>query len=177
MLELPPALLDAIAFAARAHAGQLRKDGRTPYVSHVLRVCLIARHLFGVEDPRVLTAAVLHDTIEDTTTDFDDIEEQFGLDVARWVSALSKEKRLREEEREATYCKILSESPWQVRVCKLADIYDNLTDSRSQPAAKQKHVLARARKYLDALQVNLPPEAKNAFTIVSELWSRMSASA
>ena len=36
-------LLEAIAFAARVHQGQLRKDGRTPYASHVFRVCLIVR--------------------------------------------------------------------------------------------------------------------------------------
>src|SRR5438270_10424969 len=107
-------LLDAIAFAARAHDGQRRKDGRTPYVSHVFRVCLIARHLFGVDDPQVLLAAVLHDTIEDTTTDFDDIEERFGAQVARWVAALSKDKRQQDQGREAEYCKTLSASPWQV---------------------------------------------------------------
>src|SRR5262245_61530852 len=118
MPDLPPALLDAIAFAARAHRHQIRKDGQTPYVSHVFRVCLITRHLFGIEDAQVLTAAVLHDTIEDTTTDYDDIEEHFGRQVADWVSALTKEKRLRDEERETAYCRVLSESPWQVRVCK-----------------------------------------------------------
>src|SRR5262245_48162287 len=36
-------LLGAVAFAARAHHGQLRKDGETPYVSHVFRACLIVR--------------------------------------------------------------------------------------------------------------------------------------
>src|SRR5262249_38528700 len=121
MAELPPALLDAIAYAARAHDGQRRKDGRTPYVSHVFRVCLITRHLFGVDDPKVLQAAVLHDTVEDTTTDFDDIEERFGAEVARWVAARSKAKRQQDQAREAEYCRILSASPWQVRVCKLAD--------------------------------------------------------
>src|SRR5437588_3817791 len=87
-------LLEAIAFAARAHRPQLRKDGQTPYVSHVFRVCLVARHLFGVEASEVLTAAVLHDTIEDTTTDRDDLAEQFGETVAGWVALLSKDKRL-----------------------------------------------------------------------------------
>src|SRR5262245_47291713 len=86
-------LLDAVAFAARAHKPQLRKDGQTPYVSHVFRVCLIVRHVFGVSDPRVLTAAVLHDTIEDTTTDYDDVAARFGEEVASWVAALSKDKR------------------------------------------------------------------------------------
>src|SRR5207247_7086248 len=86
-------LLEAIAFAARAHRGQLRKDGQTPYASHVFRVCLILRDAFDVTDHRVLAAAVLHDTVEDTTTDFDDLAEDFDPEVAGWVAALSKDKR------------------------------------------------------------------------------------
>src|SRR5580704_12405344 len=95
-------LWDAIAFAARAHQGQLRKDGRTPYVSHVFRVSMVLRDLFGVTDHGVLTAAVLHDTLEDTTTDFDDLRE-FGDEVAGWVALLSKDKRLPEEQRGEAY--------------------------------------------------------------------------
>src|SRR5262245_51561440 len=103
MTDFPPALLDAIAFAARAHRAQIRKDGQTPYVSHVFRVCMIVRHMFGVTDSDVLTAAVLHDTIEDTTTDFDDLEERFGTEVAEWVALLSKDKRQQDDRREKTY--------------------------------------------------------------------------
>src|SRR5262245_47811485 len=98
-------LVEAVSFAARDHEGQVRKDGRTPYVSHVFRGCLTLRHVFGIDDPQVLAAAVLHDTIEDSTTDFDDLEEHFGREVAMWVSALSKDKRLPEEEREQAYIK------------------------------------------------------------------------
>src|SRR5438132_11061847 len=93
-------LLDAVAFAARAHRGQLRKDGATPYVSHVFRACLVVRHVFGFDDERMLTAALLHDTIEDTTTDFDDVTERFGPEVAAWVACLSKDKRLPDDQRE-----------------------------------------------------------------------------
>src|SRR5437667_4119346 len=89
-------LLEAVSFAARAHQGQVRKDGKTPYASHVFRVCLVLRHVFGVDDPQTLTAAVLHDTIEDTTTDFDDLEERYGADVAQWGSVVSKAKRVRD---------------------------------------------------------------------------------
>ena len=93
-------LLEAVAFAARAHQGKLRKDGATPYVSHVFRVCLVLRHIFGINDQQALMAAALHDTVEDTDTDFDDLKEKFGTDVASWVAALSKDKRLADEERE-----------------------------------------------------------------------------
>jgi len=82
-------LLEAIAFAGRAHRHQLRKDGLTPYVSHAFRTCLVVRHVFGIADPQVLIAAVLHDTVEDTTTDHDDVAEHFGKEVADWVARLS----------------------------------------------------------------------------------------
>ena len=53
-------LLEAVAFAARAHHGQMRKDRATPYVSHVFRVCLVLRDVFGVTDHRVLLGLKLH---------------------------------------------------------------------------------------------------------------------
>src|SRR5438128_6484259 len=96
-------LLEALAFAARAHQRKLRKDGATPYVSHVFRVCLVLRHVFGIDDGQALTAAALHDTLEDTDTDFDDLKGEFGDEVAGWVAALSKDKRLPEEQREQAY--------------------------------------------------------------------------
>src|SRR5438445_3456097 len=130
-------LLEAFSFAARAHQGQLRQDGKTPYVSHVLRVCFVLRHVFGVDDAGALTAAALHDTLEDTTTDFDDLEEKFGRDVAAWAAALSKDKRLPNEEREQVYCRALAAAPWQVQVGKLADIFDNLLDMGYLPRAKR----------------------------------------
>src|SRR4029453_1669144 len=54
-------VLEAAAFAARAHQHHFRKDDKTPYVSHVFRVCLIVRDLFGFNDPRMLCTALLHD--------------------------------------------------------------------------------------------------------------------
>src|SRR5690349_24720355 len=96
-------VLEAVSFAARAHRGHTRKDGQTPYAAHPFRVCLIVRHVFGINDPEVLTAALLHDTIEDTATDYDDLAERFGPRVAGWVAALSKDTRVPDEEREREY--------------------------------------------------------------------------
>jgi guanosine-3',5'-bis(diphosphate) 3'-pyrophosphohydrolase len=162
-------VLNAISFAARAHAGQLRKDGKTPYMSHVFRVAAILRNLFGADDPRLLTAAILHDTIEDTTTDFDDLEAEFGAEVAGWVARLTKEKRLPEDEREARYLAGLQQSPWPVQLCKLADIYDNLLDSIHLPAEKKTHSVARMRRYLDGLDAVGGAETEKARALVRAL--------
>jgi guanosine-3',5'-bis(diphosphate) 3'-pyrophosphohydrolase len=163
-------LLEAVSFASRAHHGQMRKDGKTPYASHVFRVGLIVRHVFGIDDSAMLTAAVLHDTIEDTRTDFDDLESEFGADVARWVACLSKDKRAQEEQREDQYCAGLAAAPWQVKACKLADIFDNLLDSRNLSADHQRRTVTRSRHYLDALdQPDLPPSVQNARQLVLRL--------
>ena len=92
----------AAALAADAHAGQSRRQG-TPYFSHPARVALTVAVLFGCNDPDVLAAALLHDVIEDTTIDFDDLLESFGPRVAELVSCLSKDPRLVEPKREAAY--------------------------------------------------------------------------
>lgn len=170
-------LLEAVSFAARAHRSQLRKDGQTPYVAHVMRVCLIVRHVFGIDDPRALMAAALHDTVEDTTTDFDDLEDHFGREIAEWATLLCKDKRLREEERETEYLGRLALAPWQVKVCKLADLFDNLMDSRSLRPEQRAKSLRRYRHYLDSLGQNLPPEAQSAYDTVERLFAELSAGA
>ena len=169
------ALLEAISFAARAHQGQLRKDGRTPYASHVFRVCLIVRQVFGIEDVSVLMAAVLHDTVEDTTTDYDDLEKEFGPEVAGWVADLSKDKRLPDAEREKAYEAQLAKASWQVKVCKLADTFDNLMDSTHMPAEKRARSIRNARRYLAALKPNLPEKARQPWEIVSCLLADIEA--
>lgn len=158
----------AIAFAARAHHGQLRKDKHTPYVSHVYRVAMTVRHVFGFDDPQLLAAAILHDTIEDTTTDCDDIIEKFGEQVARWVVALTKDKRLADHDREKAYCAQLVAGGWPVCVLKLADVYDNLGDSRDFPAEQRQKTVGRARQYLAALQPGLTAESRPAFEVVQK---------
>lgn len=161
-------MLAAVSFAARAHQGQFRHDGATPYASHPFRVCLIVREIFGVADQRALVAAILHDTIEDTKTDFDDVAEQFGEEIAGWVATLSKDKRLKETEREEAYVAGLREAPWQVQVCKLGDVYDNLLDARTSDAKKRSTALRNARRYLDALKSDRP-EVDRRWKLVSDL--------
>src|SRR5438128_2307110 len=163
------ALLDAVAFAARAHQGQLRKDGITPYVSHVFRVCLVLRDIFGIDDPSALMAALLHDTIEDTRTDYDELAKRFDTDVAHWVALLSKDKRQEETAREKAYIEQLVAAPWQVQACKLADIFDNLLDSQHFSAEQQAKSVRRAQEYLTALRGKVAPELERPYALVSQL--------
>lgn len=165
----------AAAFAARAHKHQIRKDKETPYVSHVFRVCLVVRHVFGFDDPRMLAAALLHDTIEDTNTDCDDIIEGFGPEVAKWVSALTKETRLPHDEREENYAKALAAADWQVKVIKLADMYDNMADSKSITATQRRKTVEKSHFYLRAVRKGLPAKARPALKHVEQRLAELEA--
>jgi guanosine-3',5'-bis(diphosphate) 3'-pyrophosphohydrolase len=165
LADLP---FEAAAFAARAHQHHKRKDGQTPYVSHVFRVCLVVRHTFGFDDPRMLAAALLHDTIEDTTTDCDDLIERFGEEVAEWVAELSKDSRLPYDAREEEYAETLAEADWQVKALKLADLYDNLGDMRHFAPAPRRRFARKARLYLNAVRTNLPDHVQPALRLVEE---------
>ena len=163
-------LLEAASFAARAHRTQLRKDGQTPYASHPFRVALIVRHVFGIDDPTVLTVALLHDTIEDTTTDFDDLDARFGGQVADWVARLSKDKRLQDEPREEAYRadagrRAVAGEGVQAR--RRVRQPDRQQAPVPRPAATNRRP---ARAYLQALDApDLPPAARRAFQAASGL--------
>ena len=118
----------AAAVAARFHHGQMRKDGRTPYIAHPFRVAMIVRDVFEVDDGTAVAAALLHDVIEDTTADYDDLRAEFGKEVADVVAALTKDMRRPEDQRELEYDAQLVSAPWQARLVKLADVYDNVAD-------------------------------------------------
>ena len=72
-------LLKAVQFAAFKHRKQCRKDAdASPYINHPIGVAHLLADVGGVSDIDTLVAAVLHDTIEDTETTAQELEEQFG---------------------------------------------------------------------------------------------------
>lgn len=157
--------------AARLHQGQFRKDRRTPYAAHPFRVAMVVRHIFGVDDEQTIAAALLHDVIEDTPADRDDIIHGCGPEVARITSSLSKDVRLPESEREDLYHQQLAESDWRVQIIKLADVYDNLCDA--ERGSQQSKSAARARRVLDI--VSRDPHLTDAIEIVKRLIADLDA--
>ena|SRR5258706_727369 len=138
-------LTAAEEFASWKHRGQFRRDGVTPYVQHPKGVMVILRQEFGVTDVDTLAAGLLHDTIEDTATDYDEVCERFGKRVADLVAVLTKDKRLPEATRERDYFAQLARAPLAARLCKIADSLYNVRDS--DKAHRPKAVL-KARKLL-----------------------------
>ncbi|MEQ8790765.1 MAG: HD domain-containing protein [Pirellulaceae bacterium] len=138
----------AVSFAARRHQGQLRKDGRTPYAAHPMRVALTVIQVFGCQDPTAVCTALLHDVIEDTTADYDDVLRQFGAEIADAVACLSKDKRLPEERREPAFYAQIAQGGWQARLVKLADAFDNVSDADSD--AQRRKAIDKAHHAIEA---------------------------
>lgn len=176
-----PIWLAAASMAARAHQGQLRKDGRTPYVAHVYRVTLIVRDLFGCDDEAALAAALLHDIIEDTASDYDDIAEAFGTNVADLVAALTKNMALPEDVREREYDDRLARADWRARLIKLADVYDNLMDQERRTGEAPETLARPINKAERALKLAARdrashPESARAAELLRALLARLSGS-
>lgn len=150
-------LAAAEEFARWKHQHQFRRDGVTPYVEHPKAVMTILRDEFGVTDIDTLAAGLLHDTIEDTATDYDEVAERFGRRVADVVAFLTKDKRLPEARREKAYFAQLARAPLPVRLCKIADSLHNVRDSdtahRPKAAGKARRLL---RIYRDGRGLERP---------------------
>lgn len=137
----------AVSYAARAHEHQRRLDGCTPYSAHPCRVALTVSAVFGCDDPEALAIACLHDTIEDSTTDYEDLLKEFGEQVADAVAALTKNPALPEARRETTYDEGLERAGWRAKLVKLADVYDNMSDlAPGAPSSKHGKLIVKAER-------------------------------
>jgi hypothetical protein len=120
-------VLHAFRFAAFKHRQQTLSDGVTPYFAHVVRVNWILRDLFHIKDTPTIIAAILHDVVEDTDTDIEEIEDLFGKTIAQYVDLLTKNQALPKRQRDREYDEKLVNAPETVQIAKLADLYDNLS--------------------------------------------------
>ena len=108
-------------FATGAHAGELRKDGVTPYIVHPAEIVTTLRKV-GVASS-VLAAAWLHDVVEDTETTLEEIYTEFGDEIGGLVDVLSHRKP--SESREHYHSRVLSGSP-EGKLIKVADLEHNI---------------------------------------------------
>lgn len=89
--NLTKKLDQAIIFAVHAHTNDKRKSTNIPYIVHPLEVLSIVSTM--TTDENILSAAVLHDVVEDTSYTIEDIENKFGKMVATYVADESENKR------------------------------------------------------------------------------------
>ena len=142
-------LAKAFAFASEAHKGVCRKSGE-PFIAHPVEVAIILADMRM--DVETLCAAILHDTIEDTDTTFELVEQEFGRNVAQLVNGVTKITRIEVEsitdEQAATIRKMFVAMSKDIRVIviKLADRLHNM---RTLSALKEDRRIFKSRETLE----------------------------
>jgi GTP diphosphokinase / guanosine-3',5'-bis(diphosphate) 3'-diphosphatase len=141
-------IVKALAFSARKHRDQRRKDVEaTPYVNHPITLMDILVNEGAVYDGETLIAALLHDTIEDTETTFNEIEAEFGLVIAGLVMEVTDDKSLSKLERKAMQINHAPNLSDKAKLVKLADKIANLRDIAQSPPVGWE--LSRRQAYFD----------------------------
>ncbi|MCH7844688.1 MAG: bifunctional (p)ppGpp synthetase/guanosine-3',5'-bis(diphosphate) 3'-pyrophosphohydrolase [Acidobacteria bacterium] len=139
----------AYAVAKQAHAGQFRQTG-DPYISHPIAVAQILAD-YGL-DPQTIAAALMHDVVEDTSVTLEDLEADFGSEIAMLIDGVTKLDRIKtstwEERQAGTIRKMAVAMAKDIRVLliKLADRTHNMRTVAPLPEEKRRRV---ARETLD----------------------------
>jgi GTP diphosphokinase / guanosine-3',5'-bis(diphosphate) 3'-diphosphatase len=141
-------IIKATAFAAAKHRNQRRKDAEaSPYINHPIALADVLANEGGVEDPTVLCAAILHDTIEDTETTPAELEHHFGRHVASIALEVTDDKSLEKHVRKQLQIDHAPHISREAKLVKLADKICNLRDILASPPTGWSS--ERKRAYID----------------------------
>ena len=141
-------LIKAMAFASAKHRDQRRKDVcASPYINHPIQLVDVLTNEAGVTDINVLQAAVLHDTIEDTKTTKEELEQHFGPRICNIVLEVSDDGNLCKNERKQAQINDAAELSNEAKLVKLADKICNLRDVVDNPPAGWN--VQRRQEYFD----------------------------
>jgi len=158
-------ILRAFNFAAQRHRNQRRKSGEaSPYINHLIDVADLLWNIGGVRDSSTITAGILHDVIEDTSTTEQELEGAFGREIVSIVLEVTDDKSLPKPVRKRLQVEHAASLSQPARLIKLADKISNITDILEFPPAgwseKErreyvdwgKEVIARIRGTNEALE-------------------------
>lgn len=121
----------ALDFARKRHEGQLRHYTGEPYIGHCLAVVDRLKDWGFSDRGTMLSAAILHDVVEDTKTTLTEIRELFGDTIAElvfWLTDYHKPKDGDRDTRALMAAWRISKAPQYAQIIKLADIMDNTTE-------------------------------------------------
>jgi GTP diphosphokinase / guanosine-3',5'-bis(diphosphate) 3'-diphosphatase len=170
-------LLKALAFAARKHRHQRRKDARgLPYINHPIGLANVLYSEGGVSDIQVLCAAILHDTLEDTSATRTQLGELFGEKIRDIVIEVTDDKRLPKRERKRLQIEHAGLLSPEAKLVKLADKICNLRDVLASPPVGWSR--SRKREYFEwAKQVvdGLRGSSQALEAVFDDVYSRMPA--
>ncbi len=123
-------LLFALTFAATKHRDQRRKDvDASPYINHPIAVATVLAVEGRIDDVRLLMGAVLHDTVEDTQTKFEELTQLFGSGVAELVREVTDDKA----ERKRLQIEHAPGASAAAKQLKIADKICNIRDIAANP--------------------------------------------
>jgi GTP diphosphokinase / guanosine-3',5'-bis(diphosphate) 3'-diphosphatase len=160
--------INALAFASHKHRNQRRKDAdASPYINHPIALANVLANEGGVEDERVLIAAVLHDTIEDTETTEQELTREFGQEVTAIVLEVTDDKTLPKAERKRRQVEHAVAISRRAKLVKLADKICNLRDIVASPPAdwpveRKQEYFDWAKAVVDGMR-GVHPELERAF--------------
>ena len=140
-------VLKATQFAALKHCDQRRKDGKTPYIIHPISVAMILSEIGSIEDLEILSAALLHDTLEDTDTSAHELDKNFGSRVRIIVEELTDNDMLTFSQRKQMQ---IDNAPYlskDATLVRIADKISNVSDVIENPPPEWNQ--KRCNKYVD----------------------------
>ena len=147
---------EALAFATKAHGEQKRKYTQEPYVEHTKRVANLVRTVEHSE--AMICAAYLHDVVEDTPVSREEIEQNFGKEVARLVHELTDEfvkedyPALNRKKRKQREVARQAEMSPEAKTIKLADVIDNTRDIIKNDKDFARRYIPEMEALVEALQ-------------------------
>jgi len=155
----------ALDFAARKHVHQRRKgELAEPYINHLSDVARLLAEATNGEDATLVVAGLLHDTLEDTETTFDELAKEFGREVADLVAEVTDDKSLPRTERKRLQIEQAPKKSRRAKMIKLADKASNLHSILLSPPkewsiGRKRDYFTWARKVVDGCRgVNLQLE-------------------
>src|SRR6186997_3356629 len=122
-------ILKALKFSSQKHRNQRRKDrDASPYINHPIDVVEMLMRVGNVTDTSVLVGAILHDTVEDTDTSPEEVEQVFGPGVKSLVMEVTDDKNLPKQERKRLQVQNAPHKSAGAKQIKMADKISNLRD-------------------------------------------------
>ncbi|MBS8264011.1 HD domain-containing protein [Mesobacillus boroniphilus] len=135
----------ALQIASMAHEGQYRKNTIIPYIAHPVAVGMILQKAGYRKE--VVAAGILHDTVEDTDLTMEDIEQEFGKEIATIVEGCSEpDKSLSWEERKEHTIEFLKTASEEIRVVACADKLHNVRSIHQDVEESGEEVWKRFRR-------------------------------
>jgi hypothetical protein len=171
-------ICSGIDFAAEKHRLQTRKNKeRTPYISHPIGVAYHLMNVGEIRETPVIIGALLHDTLEDTQTTFEEIENKFGKQIASLVHEVTDDKSLAREARKRLQVINASHKSKGAAQIKLADKLFNLNDLFNNPPAdwtqtRIDRYYEWAQSVIDRLPVASDKLHEAVEEIINEYWEK-----